>query len=146
VTGSFVLLLNQSVRVLFSFSSNARFRVLSAVRGSKPYLCVKYESYTCEKMEGQEPEIAVVGTKGQIVIPQRLRRELKIIPKTKLVVYRKGDKLVIARLRVPPLEEELKGLFKEIDEQYAGRKRPAEKEILEEIQAFRREKRAKQGA
>ena len=57
------------------------------------------------RMEQEEPEIAVVGTKGQIVIPQRFRRELKITPKTK----------------------------------------PTEKEILEVIQAYRREKRTKQG-
>jgi AbrB family looped-hinge helix DNA binding protein len=97
-------------------------------------------------MEGEEPEVAIVGTKGQIVIPQRLRRELKITPKTKLVVYRKGDKIVVTRLKVPPLGEELKDLFREIDEQNQGKTKPGEKEILEEIQAYRREKRAKQGA
>lgn len=97
-------------------------------------------------MEGEEPEVAIVGTKGQIVIPQRLRRELKITPKTKLVVYRKGDKIVVTRLKVPPLGEELKDLFREIDEQNQGKTKPTEKEILEEIQACRREKRAKQGA
>ena len=64
-----------------------------------------------QKME-QEPEIAIVGTKGQIVIPQQLRRELKIKPKTKLAVYRKGDKLVVTRLKVPPLGEELSDLFR----------------------------------
>lgn len=97
-------------------------------------------------MKHEEPEVAIVGTKGQIVIPQRLRRELKITPKTKLVVYRKGDKIVVTRLKVPPLGEELKDLFREIDEQNQGKTKPAEKEILEEIQAYRREKRAKQGA
>jgi AbrB family looped-hinge helix DNA binding protein len=97
-------------------------------------------------MKREEPEVAIVGTKGQIVIPQRLRRELKITPKTKLVVYRKGDKIVVTRLKVPPLGEELKDLFREIDEQNQGKTKPAEKEILEEIQAYRREKRAKQGA
>ena len=97
-------------------------------------------------MKREEPEVAIVGTKGQIVIPQRLRRELNITPKTKLVVYRKGDKIVVTRLKVPPLGEELKDLFREIDEQNQGKTKPAEKEILEEIQAYRREKRAKQGA
>ena len=99
-----------------------------------------------EKVGQEEPEIAVVGTKGQIVIPQRLRKELKITSKTKLVVYRKDDKLVITKLTVPPLGEELKDMFREIDEQNKGKKKPTEKEILEEIQACRREKRAKQGA
>ena len=99
-----------------------------------------------ENVGQEETEIAVVGTKGQIVIPQRLRKELKITSKTKLVVYRKDDKLVITKLTVPPLGEELKDLFREIDEQNKGKKKPTEKEILEEIQACRREKRAKQGA
>lgn len=96
-------------------------------------------------MGQEEPEIAVVGTKGQIVIPQRLRKELAITPNTKLCVYRKDDKLVVVKLKVPPLAD-LKELFREIDEQNKGKKKPTEKEILEEIQAYRREKKAKQGA
>ena len=95
-------------------------------------------------MEKEEPEIAVVGTKGQIVIPQRLRKELAITPNTKLCVYRKDDKLVVVKLKTPPLAD-LKEVFKEIDEQNKGKKKPTDEEILEEIQAYRREKRAKQG-
>lgn len=95
-------------------------------------------------MEKEEPEIAVVGTKGQIVIPQRLRKELAITPNTKLCVYRKDDKLVVVKLKTPPLAD-LKAVFKEIDEQNKGKKKPTDEEILEEIQAYRREKRAKQG-
>ena len=94
----------------------------------------------------EEPEIATVGTKGQIVIPQQLRRELNIKPKTKLAVYRRGDKLVVTKLEIPSLGEELKALFREIDEQSKGRRRPTERAILEEIQAYRRERRATQGA
>ena len=94
----------------------------------------------------EEPEIAVVGTKGQIVIPQQLRKELKIKPKTKLVVYRRGDKLVVTRLRIPPLADELQTLFREIDDQYKRKKRPTVKEIQEEIQAYRRERKRRQGA
>jgi AbrB family looped-hinge helix DNA binding protein len=95
-------------------------------------------------MEQEEPEIAVVGTKGQIVIPQRLRKELAITPSTKLCVYRKDDKLVVVKLKVPPLTD-LKELFKEIDEQNKGKKKLTEEEVLDEIQAYRREKRTKQG-
>ena len=90
----------------------------------------------------QESDIAVVGTKGQIVIPQRFRKELQITPNTKLLVYRKDDKLVVTRLKVPPLEE-LRELFKEIDKQNKGKKIPTEQEILEEINAYRRAKREK---
>jgi antitoxin PrlF len=90
-------------------------------------------------MGQEEPEIAIVGTKGQIVIPQRLRKELKIISKTKLIVYRKGDKLVLSRLEIPPLREELKDLFDEIDKRNKGKK-VSDEEILKEIQAYRLKK------
>ncbi len=94
----------------------------------------------------EEPEITIVGTKGQIVIPLQMRRALRIKPKTKLALYRRGDKLVLAKLKIPPLKERLDALFREIDEQYKGKKRPTEREILEEVQAYRREKQAAHGA
>ena len=78
------------------------------------------------------------------MIPQQMRKELRIKPRTKLAVYRKGDKLVIAKLEIPALGEELKGLFEEIDEHYKGKRRPTEREILTEIQSYRKEKRKAQ--
>jgi AbrB family looped-hinge helix DNA binding protein len=99
----------------------------------------KYESHTRQKME--EPEIAIVGTKGQVVIPQRIRRELGIGSKTKLVVYMRGNKLVLTKLEFPPIGEELKRLFREIDERYKGKRRPIEREILAAIQSYRHEMR-----
>ena len=98
------------------------------------------------KKMGEEPEIAVVGTKGQIVIPQQFREDLRIKPKTKLALYRRGDKIVVTKLEIPPLADDLKEFFKEIDEGRKGRKRPTEREILEEIQAYRSERRKTQGA
>ena len=91
----------------------------------------------------EEPEIAVVGTKGQFVIPQDLRRRLAIKPNTKLAVYRKGDKLVVAKLKVPALGEELDDLFAEIARANRGKKIPSDRDVLREIQAYRKEKRAK---
>ena len=96
-------------------------------------------------MGQEESDVAVVGTKGQIVIPQRFRKELAITPNTKLIVYRRDDKLVVAKLKVPPLEE-LKDLFAEVDATNVGKKKPSEQEILDEIQAYRAVKRSKQGA
>jgi AbrB family looped-hinge helix DNA binding protein len=99
----------------------------------------------CERMEQEESDVAVVGTKGQIVIPQRFRKQLKISPKTKMILYRKDDKLVLAKLSVPTLEK-LEELFSEIDAQNKCKTPPTEQKILEEIQAYRQEKRDKQGA
>jgi AbrB family looped-hinge helix DNA binding protein len=93
-----------------------------------------------------EPEIAVVGTKGQIVIPQEMRRKLAIKPKTKLAIYRKDDKLVVTKVQLPTVGDELECIFKEIDEKNRGRKLPNQREILKEIQAYRKEKRADKGA
>ena len=99
----------------------------------------KYECHTDRQLE--EPEIAVVGTKGQFVIPQDLRRRLAIKPKTRLAIYRRGDKLVVTKLKVPTAGEELDDFFAEIDQ---GSKRAAsEREIIKEIQAYRKERRAR---
>ena len=92
-------------------------------------------------MKMEEPEIAKVGTKGQVVIPQRMRRELGIDSKTRLALYMRGDKLVLTKIEVPSLGEELKGLFREIDERYKGKRRPSEREILSSIRSYRIEKR-----
>ena len=96
-------------------------------------------------MTQENSDIAVVGTKGQIVIPQRFRKELAITPNTKVVVYRKDDKLVLAKLTVPPLAE-LKELFAEIDQQNKTKKKPSEQEILDDIQAYRKMKPISKGA
>ncbi len=96
-------------------------------------------------MSQEESDVAVVGTKGQIVIPQRFRRELAITTNTKLIVYRQGDKLVVAKLKIPPLKE-LKDLFEEIDQQNKGKKTPSEEEILDEIKKYRASNRATTGA
>jgi len=89
----------------------------------------------------EKPEIAVVGTKGQMVIPQRIRRELGISTKTKLAVYMRGNKLVVTKLELPPLGEELKELFREIDKRYGRKRRPTEREILASVQSYRDENR-----
>ena len=94
-------------------------------------------------MGQEETEIAVVGTKGQIVIPQRLRNELKITSKTKLALYRKDDKIVVTKLEVPSLKEELEKLASEVSEQQKCK--ISEKEILAEIQSYRLEKRDRKG-
>lgn len=89
----------------------------------------------------EEPEIAIVGRKGQIVIPHELRKELRIEPKSKLAIYRRNDKLVITKLKISPMRDQLNKLFKKIDNESPKRKRPTELEILKEIQAYRQEKR-----
>jgi AbrB family looped-hinge helix DNA binding protein len=95
----------------------------------------------------EEPEIATVGTKGQVVIPHRLRKELGIRPKTKLALFSREGKLVAAKVETPKLEDELEDLFRGVDSHNKQEKRrPTEREILAEIQAYRKEKRSSLGA
>lgn len=50
----------------------------------------------------------------------------------------------VTKSEIPTPVDELNALFKQIDARYKTKKRPTEKEILEEIQAYRRERQAKQ--
>ena len=94
----------------------------------------------------EEPEIAIVATKGQIVIPQQLRRETpESNPKQELTIYSRGDKIVVTKLEIPPLSGDLKELFIQVDKSREGRSRPTEREILKEIQEYRREVRHREG-
>ena len=94
----------------------------------------------------EEPEIATVGTKGQVVIPLQVRRELGIKPRTKLAIYGFRGKLVASKIEAPTQGEELDALFREIDGTRKGTKRPTEREILAAVQAYRRERPRPKGA
>jgi len=86
----------------------------------------------------QEPEVATVSEKGQVVIPQSLRRELGIKPRTKLLVFGRGDTLIMKKLELPDLRNEWDEIFKAMD---AKKLKISEKEVLNEIAAVRRERR-----
>ncbi|MEM3018310.1 MAG: AbrB/MazE/SpoVT family DNA-binding domain-containing protein [Candidatus Bathyarchaeia archaeon] len=86
-----------------------------------------------------EPEVTVVSEKGQVVIPKEMREKLKLGPKTKLLIYRHGDTLILRRLVVPDVESELKALWREIDQKIGKKRRLTQKEIDEEIHAHRKE-------
>lgn len=60
----------------------------------------------------EDAEIMTVGAKGQIVIPEDIRKQLAIKPKTKLAVYRKDDKLIVTKLSLPVVSAELDSLPK----------------------------------
>ena len=86
-----------------------------------------------------EPEVAVMSEKGQIVIPKDMRERLKLGPKTKLLIYDHGDTLILRKLIVPDVESEMKALWREIDQKIGRKRRLTQKEIDEEIHAYRRE-------
>ena len=77
---------------------------------------------------GEQRKITTARAQGQIVTLQKLRKELQIKQNTKLAVYRREDKLVVAKLAIPPLGEELKGPSGEIGKQDKGKKKSSEKQ------------------
>jgi len=86
----------------------------------------------------RKPEVTTVSEKGQVVIPQSIRRELGIKPKTKFVVYGRGDTVVMKRLELPDVKKELEEIFEAMDRK---KLKISEKEILAEIAVVRRERR-----
>lgn len=86
----------------------------------------------------QEPKVTTVSEKGQVVIPQSLRKELGIKPKTKFLVFGRGDTVIMKRLELPDLRREWDEIFKVMG---AKKLKISEKEVLEEVAAVRRERR-----
>jgi AbrB family looped-hinge helix DNA binding protein len=87
-----------------------------------------------------KPEVTTISEKGQVVIPQSLRKELGIKPRTKFLVFGRGDIVIMKRLELPDVEKEWESIFTMMDEK--GLKL-SEKEILEEVAASRKEGRRK---
>lgn len=87
-----------------------------------------------------EPEVTTVSEKGQIVIPQATRNRLGLKPKTKLLVYGYDDTVILKKLYMPDVKEEWKRLKKIVDERVKKYGELSEKEIAEEVKAYRREK------
>lgn len=81
-----------------------------------------------------DPEIATMGKRGQVVIPKRFRERLGLSERSRFVVYGKGDVLVLKRLELPDLEEEWEEIFEMVDEKELGL---SEADVREEVQAER---------
>jgi AbrB family looped-hinge helix DNA binding protein len=88
----------------------------------------------------EEPEITTMSEKGQVVIPQGLRKQLGIKPKTKFVVYVKGDFIIMRELDLPDIKKEWKSIFESIDKKNLS---ITEDDIAAEIKAQRKEKHKK---
>jgi AbrB family looped-hinge helix DNA binding protein len=63
----------------------------------------------------EEPQVATISEKGQIVIPQSIRKELGIKPRTKFLVFGKGDTVIMKRLELPDMKKEWNEIFKVMD-------------------------------
>ncbi len=66
-------------------------------------------------MTTQEPEVTTISEKGQVVIPQSIRKELGIKPKNKFLVYGHGDTIIMKKITLPSLKQEWDDIFKLMD-------------------------------
>jgi AbrB family looped-hinge helix DNA binding protein len=63
----------------------------------------------------EELEVTTMSEKGQVVIPQSIRKELGIKPKTKFLVYGRGDTVIMKKLELPDLKKEWEDIFNLMD-------------------------------
>jgi AbrB family looped-hinge helix DNA binding protein len=90
--------------------------------------------------EQEEPDIVVVSSKGQVVIPIAIREKLSIGPKTILLVYGHDDGLIMKKLKAQDSAEELKEIYEKLDARIARHGELSEKEIDKIIQKHRKQK------
>jgi len=88
--------------------------------------------------EQEEPDIVVVSSKGQVVIPIAIREKLNIGPKTKLLVYGHDDGLIMKKIKGLDSAEELKRLFEKIDARIASYGELSDEDIEEIVQKHRK--------
>jgi AbrB family looped-hinge helix DNA binding protein len=86
----------------------------------------------------EEPEVTTISEKGQVVIPKSIRKELGIKPKTKFLVYGRGDTVIMKKLELPDLKKEWEGIFKLMDKKEL---KISQKEVQQEIADARKENR-----
>ena len=90
----------------------------------------------------EKPDVTVVSGKGQVVIPQTIRKKLGLEPKTKLLVYGFQNAVILKKLEVPDIAKELEAMYKRIDKRIAKYGEFTNEEINEIIHEHRRRKRA----
>ncbi|MCW4044793.1 MAG: AbrB/MazE/SpoVT family DNA-binding domain-containing protein [Candidatus Bathyarchaeota archaeon] len=86
----------------------------------------------------EEPQVTTISEKGQVVIPQSIRKELKIKPKTKFLVFGRGDTVIMKKLELPDIKKEWSQIFKAMDKK---KLKLSEEEVLEEVAEARRSRR-----
>lgn len=91
--------------------------------------------------QNEKADVTVVSEKGQVVIPQTIRKKLGIGPKTKLLVYGYQDAVIMKKLEVPDITKELEAMYKRIDKRIAKHGELTNKEINKVISDYRRKKR-----
>ena len=88
----------------------------------------------------RESELITVSSKGQVVIPLRLRHDVGITPNTKLLVYGKKGTIVLKKMKIPKIYKEWAEVFDIMEKK---KLKLTERDVQKEIEAYRKEKRMK---
>ena len=91
-------------------------------------------------VQNEKTDITVVSEKGQVVIPQNIRKKLGIGPKTKLLIYGYQDAVIMKKLEVPDVTKELEEIYKRVNRKIEKEGELSSDEINEVIHDFRAKK------
>jgi AbrB family looped-hinge helix DNA binding protein len=91
-------------------------------------------------VQSEKADVTVVSDKGQVVIPQSIRKKLGIVPRTKLLVYGYEDAVIMKKLNVPDVAKELEALYKRVDKLIVEHGELTNEEINQVIQDCRKKK------
>lgn len=79
----------------------------------------------------------MIGERGQVVIPKEVRMKLGLEPKTKLLVIRRGNVVVMKKLDLEQERRELETVFKRVDRRIEKYGEMTEEEIDQLIHNYR---------
>ena len=77
-----------------------------------------------------EVQLTTTSPKGQVVIPQEIRKEMGIESGTKFAVYGKGDTIVFKKIELPTVQDFEK--LARFGRSFAKKKKIMEKDVLKD--------------
>lgn len=80
-------------------------------------------------MKEKEVQITTTSPRGQVVIPQEIRHQMKIQSGTKFAVYGRGDTIIFKKVELPTVKDFEK--LARFGRAFAKKNKISEKDVLE---------------